>query len=357
MNRRIKTVIAMLAALALSVSFLLPAGAITDKQKRIFDDAASPVGAAIVYDLTDDLVLYTKNGKKHIRVASITKVLNACTAAQFFEAGDPITVGSELSLMYWNSSTAPVHRGETYTFEQLLHAMLLPSGCDAAYALAAAAGRRAAGDSSLSARAALNSFTKEMNKFLKKLGCTDSHFVNPDGQDADGQYTTCMDYIKVLRYAVEHPLISKVIRKAEYECVDLDGRYHYFCTTNMMLGGGYPGAIGIKTGTTSLAGYCVATAAQRNGKIMITLVVNAPSHVSRYTVSTNLLNAAFACRLMGDIDYDGRVTPEDARLTLRISVWLENPDDYDLEYADMDGDRSITPADARTVLRLSVGLK
>ena len=128
MNRRIKAMIAVLAALVLGVSFLLPAGAITDKQKKIFDDAASPVGAAIVYDMTDDEVLYTKNGTKKIRVASITKVLNACTAAQFLKAKDPITVGNELSLMYWNSSTAPVYYGERYTFEQLLHAMLLPSG-------------------------------------------------------------------------------------------------------------------------------------------------------------------------------------------------------------------------------------
>lgn len=357
MKKQMRLTILLTLVSALLLTGILPAAAAGEEFTRRFNAAASPVGAAIVYDLTDDVVLYTKNGSKHIRVASITKVLNACTAAQFLKANDPITVGSELSLMYWNSSTAPVYRGERYTFEQLLHAMLLPSGCDAAYALAAAAGRKAAGDSSLSAQAALNSFAKEMNKFLKKLGCTDSHFVNPDGQDADGQYTTCMDYIKVLRYAVEHPLISKVIRKAEYECIDLNGKYHYFYTTNMMLGGGYPGAIGIKTGTTSLAGYCVATAAQRNGKTMISLVVNAPSHYSRYSVSTDLLDTAFDYRLKGDVNYDNHITAEDARLTLRLSVGLESASVYPPQYADMDGDGRVSPGDARTVLRVSVGLE
>ena len=313
--------------------------------------------AAIVYDLTDDVVLYTKNGTKHVRVASITKVLNACTAAQFFEADDEITVGDELSLMFWNSSTAPVYYGERYTFEQLLHAMLLPSGCDVAYVLAAAGGRKAAGDDSLSAQEAIDVFIGEMNKFLKKLGCKTSHFVNPDGQDAEGQYTTCMEYIKVLRHAVEHPLISTVICKSEYECYDLDGGYHYFYTTNGMLAGGYPGAKGIKTGTTTRAGYCLATAAERYGKTMISLVVNAPTHSGRYTASTRLLNAAFAYRMQGDLDYDNRITPADARLTLRLSVKLESEEDYEPQYADMDDDGEVTSADARTVLRYAVGMK
>ena len=356
MKKRMKYAAVLLLAVLLTATAALPAAAAFPDLQKTCDSAASPVGAAIVYNLTDDVILYEKNGTKSIRVASITKVLNACTAAQFLKANDAITVGSELSLMYWNSSTAPVYYGERYTFEQLLHAMLLPSGCAAAYVLAAAAGRKAKGDSSLSARAAIDAFIAEMNKFLKSLGCNNSHFVNPDGQDASNQYTTCEDYLKVLKYAVEHPLISSVIRKAAYDCYDLNGKYHYWYTTNVMHDV-YPGTIGIKTGTTDLAGYCVAAAARRNGKTMISLVVNAPSHSSRYTVSINLLNAAFAYRVKGDADYDFRVTPEDARLTLRATVGLEDFDDAALHCADMDGDGVITPEDARRILRLSVGLK
>ena len=355
MKKRLKRTALLLMTLALLFA-CLPSVEAASLQQR-FENAASSVGAAIVYDLTDDVVLYTPNSTKHIRVASITKVLNACTATQFFEPDDHITVGDELSLMFWNSSTAPVYYGETYTFEQLLHAMLLPSGCDAAYALAAASGRRAAGNSSMSARAALDRFVDEMNLFMKKLGCTDSHFINPDGQDADGQYTTCEEYLRVLKYAVQHPVISQVIRKAEYECYDVDGRYHYFYTTNGMLGGGYPGAIGIKTGTTTYAGYCLATAAERNGKTMISLVVNGPSHYSRYSASTALLDAAFAYREQGDMNHDNRVTSGDARLIMRLSVKLESSADYDMEYADYDGDGEVSPEDARLVLRRSVGLE
>ena len=146
-----------------------------------------------------------------------------------------------------------------------------------------------------------------------------------------------------------------MIRKAAYDCYDLNGKYHYWYTTNVMHDI-YPGTIGIKTGTTDLAGYCVATAARRNGKTMISLVVNAPSHASRYSVSTNLLNAAFACRVMGDVDYDFHITPEDARLALRLSVKLESESSYDPQYADWDGDGIVTPEDARLILRMAVGL-
>ena len=361
MKKPIRTAAAAITAFALTFCLLPFAAAVTESQQKTFANAAAPVGAAIVYDMTDDVVMYAKNGTKPIRVASITKVLNACTAAQFFGADNAITVGNELSLLFYNASLAPVRYGERYTFRQLLHAMLLPSGCDAAYVLAAAAGRRAAGDSSISARAAVNAFVGEMNKFLKGLGCTDSHFVNPDGQDADGQHTTCMDYIKVLRYAVEHPLISTVIRKAEYECYDLNGKYHYFCTTNGMVAEDsvfyYPGAKGIKTGTTDLAGCCLAVAAERSGKTIITLVVNANSLYDRYAVTTRLLDAAFACREKGDVDYDGRVTPGDARLALRIAVSLEQIDEYGFPYADINGDGTVSAEDARAILRRAVGLR
>ena len=60
---------------------------------------------------------------------------------------------------------------------------------------------------------------------------------------------------------------------------------------------------------------------------------------------------------MGDIDKDGQVTPSDARLVLRISIYLEDPQAFDLAYADLDGDRYISPADARLVLRKAVGLE
>ncbi len=360
MKKKCRQLILVLTVMAVLVSLALPAGAATEFKTKC-DQITANVGEAIVYDLTNNAVLYEKNADKTITVASITKVLNACVAVQYFQADDALTVGDEVYLTIAEASRAGVSPGQRFTFEQLLHAMLLPSGCDVAYVFAAAVGRKAAGDNSLSPREAVRMGVSEMNRFLEWIGCTESHFTNPDGQDDSDQYTTCRDYIRVLRYAVEHPLISSVIRKASYSCTDLDGVKHYWETTNGMVAEDsyyyYPGAKGIKTGTTPNAGCCLSVAAERNGRTLITLVVNANSIADRYTVSTALLDAAFSSRRRGDIDSDGVVSPADARLTLRIAVRLEPSDKYDLSYADMDSDGYITPADARLVLRVSIGLE
>ena len=359
MKKGFKVSVLALILTALLLSLASPAWAADFKSTC--DEITENVGEAIVYDLTNNVVLYEKNADRTITVASITKVLNACVAVQYFKADDEITVGDEVYLTIPEASRAGIYPGQHFTFEQLLHAMLLPSGCDVAYVFAAAVGRKSAGDSSLSPREAVREGVSEMNRFLDWIGCTESHFTNPDGQDDSDQYTTCRDYLRVLRYAVQHPVISDVIRKASYSCTDLDGDYHYWETTNGMVAEDsshyYPGAKGIKTGTTPNAGCCLAVAAERDGRTLISLVVNADSVSDRYTVSTKLLDAAFTTRRKGDVDGDGVVSPADARLTLRIAVQLEPASSYDLRYADMDADGFITPADARLVLRVSIGLE
>ncbi len=373
MKKRFRQSVLFLTVTAVLLSLALPAAAAQSDLKTTCDQIAANVGEAIVYDLTNNVILYEKNADKTITVASITKVLNACVAVQYFNANDALTVGDEVNLTIPEASRAGVSPGQRFTFEQLLHAMLLPSGCDVAYVFAAAVGRKSAGDSSISIREAVREGVSEMNRFLEWIGCTESHFTNPDGQDDSDQYTTCRDYLRVLKYAVEHPLLSSVIRKASYSCTDLDGNSHYWETTNGMVAEDsryyYTGAKGIKTGTTPNAGCCLSVAAERDGRTLISLVVNANSISDRYTVSTGLLDAAFSApldkpqdvppsvRLKGDVDGDGTVTPADARLALRIAILLEPAESYDLRYADLDNDGYITPADARLVLRVSIGLE
>ena len=226
---------------------------------------------------------------------------------------------------------------------------------------AAAAGRKAAGDAALSAEAAIDVFVGEMNRYLEKLGCRNSHFITPDGQDKDGQYTTCRDYLRVLRAAMQNKLIRSVVGKASYSCRDQTGKYHEWHTTNDMVNKDspfyYPGAIGIKTGSTSWAGYCLALAAERDGRTLISLVTGADPLWIRYDVTGKLLDVLFSSRILGDVDGDNRVTPADARLTMCASVGLETTDACQLQYGDMDGDGSLSPADARLVLRAAVGLE
>ena len=392
MKRLIKKAWALLLTLALLAGFSLPAFAGQEELKRICDEATSDVTAAILYDKTNGVVLYEKNADRHVSIGSITKVLNACAAVKYMNEDFEITVAGEIDYVKAYASRAPLSKGERYTFGQLLHAMLIPSGCDAAYVIADMVGRLAAGgrDSGLGTWDALQGGVAEMNKVLQELGCRDSRFVNPDGQDAEGQYTTCRDYMKVLCHAMDDPLIRSVVSKYHYECYDVTGNYHSWDTTNSMINPNsdfyYSGAKGIKTGSADAAGYCLALEAERGGRTLVSLVVGAESGSHRCRVTTKMMDAGFDCpvsntgtstgnpnptpggntapgvggqtgvRPMGDVDGDKQVTPSDARLTLRISIWLEDPAKFDIAYADMDGDRYITPADARKVLRLAVGL-
>ena len=107
MKKSVRTTALLLTVLALLFSCLSPAFA-EDSLEQACDAAAAGAGAAIVYDVTNNKVLYTKNGSKEIRVASITKVLNACVAVQYFDEDDPITVGDEVYLCIPAASRAGV---------------------------------------------------------------------------------------------------------------------------------------------------------------------------------------------------------------------------------------------------------
>ena len=359
MIRILKKAVLFTVIAVLLVVCMLPSYAAQSEFKTICDEATEPIKNAIVYDMTNNMILYTKNADEKISIASITKVLNACTAAQYIKADEVLTIGKEIYLISSNASVAPVDYGESYTFEQLMHALLLPSGCDVAFTFATVAGRRAAGDESLSEQEAIDVFIGEMNRYMDKLGCRNSHFSTADGQDTEGQYSTCRDYIRVLHSAMENELIRSVVCNAYYSCNDQSGNYHEWYTTNGMLQQNstyyYPGVIGIKTGSTTDAGYCLAVAAERDGRTLITLVMGADPLWVRYEVTEALLDAAFALQLMGDVDGDGQFTSADARLTQRGAMELEPITAYDFKNGDMDGDGYLSPEDAQMVLRVAVG--
>lgn len=325
--------------------------------------AASAAKAVGVYDMTDKLMLYTKNSEKEIAVGSITKVLTACVASQYFKSTDILRVGSEQGLLKSYASRAPVYSGQRYYFKDLLAAMLVPSGCDAAYAIAANTARKASGNSDMSAYEAISYFTKMMNSFCTKLGCTNSHFVNPDGQDANGQHTTVSDYLKVAEYAMSTKVIQDVVKNYYYSCRDLSGNYHGWSTTNSMVNPNsyyhYSGAIGTKTGSTPYAGGCLLCTVSKNGKTIITLVTGThyteDDYSQRFITTHKILDVIepFLER-RGDINNDGERDTYDAREILRIAlgkITIKNTN-----IADYDLNGTVSVKDARTALRIATGL-
>jgi len=218
-----------------------------------------------IYDINEaSFVLMSGRVDQTLYPASITKLFTAYVALQYIDPAEKITAGSELTLIDPHSSVAKLQQGDTLTVEQLVEAMMLPSGNDATYVLTAHVGRLLAEDPEMGPRDAINRFVEQMNAQAEELGMRDSHFVTPDGIHNSEHYVTIADLIIVSRLALKDPIISKYVGVAQ-ETIPMGGdRELTWKNTNLLL---HPDSmfyneytIGMKTGFTSAAGNCLLTA-------------------------------------------------------------------------------------------------
>ena len=163
-----------------------------------------------VYDcVTGGFTELTCDGDSRIYPASTTKLLTALLALELMEEDEVIQPGDEVYMTGENASFAYVRPQHRLTVSTLIEGMLLPSGNDAAYALAAACGRRLAGDESLGCEAAVARFVDGMNEYARKIGCTGSHFTAPDGFDGESNYSCLYDMAIISRLAAENEVIMR----------------------------------------------------------------------------------------------------------------------------------------------------
>ncbi|WP_143162386.1 serine hydrolase [Sporobacter termitidis] len=232
---------------------------------------------AYVLDVDTNSVLFQKNSDVHIAPASTAKMLTALTVLDYCSLDDTITVGSEIDLIASNSSRAGLNYGDTLTVKQLLVAMLLPSGNDAAYTLAVNAGKRIAGKDGLGVQQAVKVFIDAMDLKAKGVGATSSNFISPDGYDADGQYTTAFDLAQIAKACLGNDALSEIM--SSYKIYDTwrNGREVTYYNTNNLLNPDsqyyYSNAVGLKTGSTGDAGSCLVSAAAINGQTYICVVM------------------------------------------------------------------------------------
>lgn len=249
----------------------------------------------IVVEVDTNLVLYQKNGTAQIAPASTAKMIMALTALDVCSAEENVTVGAEITMMPADSSRAYLNQGDTLTVRQLLTALLLPSGNDAAYSLAVYTGKKIDGDSSLSNERAVEVFMDAVNEKARELGAKNSNFVVPDGYDAEGQYTTAYDLAIIAKACLDNLDIAEIVAKEKSYERWAGGREVTYRNTNKLLDGGsefyYPEVIGIKTGTSSLSGASLVSAAVINDKTYISVVMGASTEDSRFQDSIIIYDA------------------------------------------------------------------
>lgn len=264
-------------------------------------EAAQGINASqiLVYDATADEILYTKTvegGKLY--PASITKLFTSYVALQYLDPAEVVKAGDELAMVQAGSSMAYIYRGQRVTVQMAVEAMLLPSGNDAAMILAAAAGRRIAGDESLAAGDAVKAFVAEMNRQAEALGFEKSHFANPDGYHVGCHYTCVNDMARIAKLALENETISKYMRYQADDVVYASGQNNHWENTNLLLqpASRYyrPDAIGMKTGSTSQAGFCLMSAFQVGESTLVIGIFGCPEENERFAGTIQLADACKA---------------------------------------------------------------
>ena len=223
-------------------------------------------------------------------IGSIAKVMTALVVLQAGDLNRKITV-TRAAIRYvrrGGASSAGLVRGDVLTARQLLEAMLVPSGCDAAYLLATAYGP---------GRAA---FIGKMNAMATTLDLGSTHFSSFDGMPFPTEHSTYSspaDLIKLGEAAMKYRLFREIVSQQSY-LVHGWARHHHrysWATTNLLLSS-YRGTLGIKTGSTKAAGDCLLFEARRGSRTLIGVVLHAnptDSAFSRFVMATRLLNWGF----------------------------------------------------------------
>ena len=255
-------------------------------------DLALQAEAAILFDADTGEVLYYKDPIEAVFPASTAKLLTCLVTLDWCREDEEVTIGDEITMIASDSSKANIKQGQILTIRNLLEGMLLPSGNDAAYAAAAYVGRKSLKNEEASKEEAILAFTRLMNQKAKKIGVKNSCFKTPDGYDALGQYTTALDMGFIGLAALQNETIMEISQKSISRNVFASGEDITWENTNSLINRNspryYSRAIGLKTGTSTMAGKCIIAAASNGGKKALCVIMNSSSS-GRFEDATKLL--------------------------------------------------------------------
>lgn len=219
----------------------------------------------LVYDADADVVLASWNANDQAPMASVTKVMTAILVSENAAMTETITIPSFVTGM--RGSVAGLKPGETWTVGDLMLAMMVRSGNDAAYTL----GWYVGGQST-------SAFVDMMNAKAAAFGMTSTSFANPAGLDAEDHYSTANDLLILIKEAQNYPDVVRVGRTRLVTLAEQPGRSSYSWTNSNKLLGAYPGVVGLKTGDTPWADKVLLAVTEQHGRPIYSVVMHADDH-------------------------------------------------------------------------------
>lgn len=245
--------------------------------------------SAILVEVSTGRIIYEKNSTKQMFPASTTKMMTAILVIENCDLQEIVTV-SETALQNIPSGyvTCNLSVGEEISVNDLLYALMIPSANDAAFVLA----EHVAGS--------VDTFSDMMNFKAREIGCTNTHFVNPNGIHNNRHYSTAYDLYLIAKYCMQNETFRNIVMTTEYT-LPATNKYEAtdrtFKTTNDLLNpektNYYKTATGIKTGHTSMAGYCLASESSRDGLDFISIVLNSETDNKRFQDSAKLFDYGY----------------------------------------------------------------
>ena len=286
------------AAVSVTVGAVLAAGAFAAAPAQAVTTPSIVAKGGYVMNNANGSTLYTKAADTKRSTGSTTKIMTAkvVLAQSNLNLDKKVTIQKAYSdyVVANNASQAHLIVGDKVTVRQLLYGLMLPSGCDAAYALADTYG------SGTTRAARVKSFIGKMNKAAVDLGLksTNTHFDSFDGIGNGNNYSTPRDLTKIASSAMKNANFRAIVKTKSYtaKTVTKTGSIRTMAAwtnTNGLLSS-YSGTIGVKTGSGPEAGYCLVFAATRGGKTVIGTVLSSTSIPQREADAKKLMTYGFA---------------------------------------------------------------
>ena len=269
-----------------------------------------------VYDLTDDKMLFSLNSDVKTEVASLTKIMTVLVAIEnISDLDDTVTItNSILNTVSWDASVAGLEVGDVVTYRDLLYATMLPSGADAANALA------------ISIAGSIDGYVELMNAKAESLNLDDTHYENVTGLDENNHYSSVNDVIKLLKYSLNNNTFREIYTTKSYTLTNglkVSASINFY---NKVMDLDTSLILGSKTGFTDDAGYCISIYFKSDDHDLVAVTLNATR------VNDNYYNVKDAVDIVDFVNdnfgYQTVLNKNEA--VTSIPVYYSNIDEYDV---------------------------